>query len=704
MVAVRSAASQPLDATGAPTVGSSFIILGLIQSPRWKAYALEPRIVVDVPDLDPTRIKARSIRAGAWLLRVRRAITAGDDGAALADRIEPQLYWQRGQLAVARGAFERGDLRAALQRIRRVRDYRLVAERQILLAEIRLAVREEDLRHAATRRQCLEAVPSPAWTELVPQPSALCRHHLLMAVMGTRVGMRRGDMDSLDAAAWHLKQTRMDAPARLALLGMFARAHVDVVDALVALRTCARGGFADALLAEYLRTTRFVTPPAMALGRAGLSPPSGDIERALYDEGVALSPRVAQRRRVLISASQAWLRRTDDPSVIVPRLRTLVHAGGALAIEAVKSARRSPHADEALCLIAPVDGARRAVAQCDDRLLRLAELRGGVARGFSHAYRRAYETLVQSRRDAGTWLAALVDELGVLPEPHVLSSIAARRELPPTPRELLDDVRARVHVLASDAHDRVAPKLDEHTIDALLLAHPARVDPRMRAWTRAEWAALFTKLARRPFVEHHTLARAAQVLGVRYAELRLGQLPIPTVTSAGEVRLRLLDKRFDLLTYLRFADVRARSCYRSDCRMYRTDTQDAVLDVWQDPLTFCFHVELGGAPCGFVFGSFALADNRSCAVLSSLHVDPQRLRLPAIQALETALAPLRIEIGLANLHGGHGPMPDHFRQRARRVHRLRALGRGDSLVTTAYDDVAFSANRPELVDHLWWRD
>jgi hypothetical protein len=79
------------------------------------------------------------------------------------------------------------------------------------------------------------------------------------------------------------------------------------------------------------------------------------------------------------------------------------------------------------------------------------------------------------------------------------------------------------------------------------------------------------------------------------------------------------------------------------------------------------------------------------------------VRLPAIQALETALAPLRTDIGLANLFGGHGPMPDHFRQRVRRVHRLCALGRGDALVTTAYDDVAFTANVTEVIDHLWWR-
>ena len=170
--------------------------------------------------------------------------------------------------------------------------------------------------------------------------------------------------------------------------------------------------------------------------------------------------------------------------------------------------------------------------------------------------------------------------------------------------------------------------------------------------------------------------------------------------DAGPFRVRLLDKRADILTYLRFADVPMRTCFHS--RRSRTDT----IWVWKDPLSFCFHVEQrDGAPIGFVFGSSALADGAPAFVLNGLYLRTRDAgpRAAVLRAIEHALAPTGVRrIGIACEHGGAGPLPADYAPRRVVLERLRALRVGGAPVRYIYDDIDTLTNAPEPIDHLYW--
>jgi hypothetical protein len=175
-------------------------------------------------------------------------------------------------------------------------------------------------------------------------------------------------------------------------------------------------------------------------------------------------------------------------------------------------------------------------------------------------------------------------------------------------------------------------------------------------------------------------------------------------------RVRLLDKRLDLLTYLRFPDVPARSCYRSDNWFYHRRTRTDLAAAWKDPLTLCFHVERerdrAFRPCGFLFGSFADADAKLALVLNSLHVRPgsAAVREHVLRAVERIVAPFGIaRLGLANEHGGRGPLPADYVLQPATIVRHRALAIGGRLVTAIHDDIEVPANRTARVSHLYWR-
>jgi hypothetical protein len=196
----------------------------------------------------------------------------------------------------------------------------------------------------------------------------------------------------------------------------------------------------------------------------------------------------------------------------------------------------------------------------------------------------------------------------------------------------------------------------------------------------------------------------------------LGAVRVIDLSIAGVAyRIRLLDKTIDLLTYLRFADVPAWSCYRSDSPWYRgdLDTRTAVLAVWKDPLSFCFHVERADAagvlqPFGFVFGGFADVDSRPAAVLNGVYAAAQRaeIREAVIRAVDDAVrAPLGLRhVAIASKHGGHGFVPPEFVRRNAAITRWRALAIDGNLVTRAYDDISYQVNARIEVDHLAWRD
>jgi hypothetical protein len=648
-------------AVRAASVGSRFVIHKLIQSARWKAYAFTPRAALE-PLADWRRVKSRSVRARLQLEAVRR----GD--VALAEEIVPMLYRQRAYLAIAQAAFARGDVRTSLRYARRVRDHRLVAWRQLLFAEIGFILRRR-VRREVSRKELEDA---NAWTQ----------DHLLYALMRT-------DCFEYEQAAVHLISARVmhDERARTTFLAMLERARHDIVRSLVAIRATKRGGVADCLLAEYVRSLE----------------PQPAITRAEQDEAIAMSSEAPRHRRVLVDVARACLRKGQD---VESRLRSLVHLGGSLASDAIAANFNGlawtprMRALEALAMIDPRAAMLRTT---DEHVLRIAELCGGVRRGHALACGRVVARLARAGLNAEAWLTELAAVLGHAPDLGVFELLLAR-ELPASPRDLVDaDALA---VLSSDAHDRILAKVP---IEALMIARPARVGSTMQPWTATQWRALFTRLqAHDTYVEHTTLVACAKLLGLAdYAPLRLGQLPgVRTLTKLGRYQLRLLDKRHDLLTYLRFPDIAVHSCYRSDSRMYAFETQLRLFDAWRDPLTMCFHIEsiATGEPCGFVFGSFVEVDGAPGAVFNSLHLRPRAERFATLRALESALAPLGLaHLGIANLYGGRGALPPNYQQRPARFRRLRALGRGSTLVRDAYDDITSTSNLTVREDHLFWR-
>jgi hypothetical protein len=707
------------------------------------------------------------LRAGVLLLLVRVAIAHNEvvRARAFAAAIEPSLYRERARLALARGAFERrADISEALRLARQVRDPRLVAERQLLLGEIRLAIRphvERRISLLVDKAQLARARVSPAWTELEPRPDLKCHFSLIRATAWARFGLREQDPDSFESALYHLIDAGTSRPARRALLAIMRRSYVDAETALLAIRAHRRGHVVDAYLAELAaqraeELAQRDTPEPLQYGVAGATPPTSDaraLERALYDEGVALSPKAANRRRVLISTAQTCLRSAmTEPNgwsrdVVDARLRTLAHLDGSLALEAIRVAVDTLPLDkstveralEALCALEPRTAAAVLFARLReihalgfdlDRILHRIELAGGVPRGFAHAYRRAFDRVAgrHGLANAPAWLADLVAiwrrETSSAPDPIALDAISRNEALPSTARAFVDQLDAHGGILLADGHDRIIDKIaaSPDVLASLMVARPARIDPQMHAWAPWRWNAMFRYiLDRSDWVEHTTLVECAELLGLsHYMPLRLGALPRIGITpivsfraDGRDYRLRFLDKRLDLLTYLRFADVPARSCYRSDSRYYRASpyTEYSVISAWKDPLTFCFHVERqvdrhSTIPVGFLFGCFARIGTGVGVVLNSLHVRPNSdaVRIAAIRAFEDALVkPLAIEhVGIANAHGGYGALPANYVRRAESIVRLRALARDGKRLHTAYDDISYTANTRVTVQ-LYWR-
>jgi hypothetical protein len=196
------------------------------------------------------------------------------------------------------------------------------------------------------------------------------------------------------------------------------------------------------------------------------------------------------------------------------------------------------------------------------------------------------------------------------------------------------------------------------------------------------------------------------------ASLRSGRLPAnpPARDLLPGWRARLLDKRRDLLTYLRFADA-VWCCFHTDSR-YLHDRRRWMADAWHDPLTFCIHIDRTRAGCveptGFVLGGFGLVVGEPAIIVNGVYLRGlarSSVRAAVLAFLEECVArPLRIRlIGAAARHGGAGAMPDGYELERRRLIRSRALSRGGAPVRNTYDDVSTLVNEAQDVE-LWWKE
>lgn len=702
-------------------------------------------------------IRPRGPRAGAGLLLTTAALAAGDVAAAraIADATESDLFRQRAALAIAHHLAAAGDAVGALRALAPVRSRALVAERRLLHTEIRLVARRMTARlDTPDRAQLAAAVAAPAWTELGParlEPARRLRQ--LHAVFNLMIHLtRRPFAVFADGAATWMRRSLGDARSRRAFLRLLRGLDLDVRDAIMTVRNRLPVAVTSALWAEHLRErtealVRWSPPPVVCSPEHARRAAADSLERALHDEAVARSPDGPRKRRVLTAAARYCLRTAlaaptpASAAVVDARLRSLLYLGGALARDALVDALTTPIADaaphiltrvlEALCVLDPLEAVRIAFASAPelaaagvdvDRVLAVAELHGGVASGFARAWAKARRRLAGV--DGIRWLAALaVDSVGAGAPltPDVLGWIADQRVLPPTPAALVAELAGATATLATVPLDRVAATVahDRDLLERLLVARPARVDPAMPAWDLARWVMLFDYAAAQPIAIHApTVERAARAVPSATAAFRAGDLakagvPVTTPFTADEpFVLRLLDKRADLLTFLRLADVPLYSCYRTDSGYWadgKYDTRDAVLALWRDPLAFCFRIERGAErrPSGFVFGGFAgMVDRPGAAiVLNGLYVRPRRAKVrdAVLRAVETALAPLgTYPIAIANEHGGYGPLPDRYREGEAQLLRFRALAIAGQPVTRCYDDISTTINRTVTCDHLYW--
>jgi hypothetical protein len=587
------------------------------------------------------------------------------------------------------------------------------------------------------RRENWIAVRGPIVRDARPVPGWLhpeVRMEIVFAVTLVRIGRRDRCPIVIADVARMLRGVGDDRSHRLAFLALAERAGVQLDNALLDLRCAGRGLDAYAADRVAMRAARLTgdLPSAMTRGLVGDAPLATDahsLERAMYDEGVALSADAPQRRRVLIGAARHCLRdlAACTPELADTRLRTLVHLGGTLADDAIAAAldgpasRASGRALDALADLEPREAGSILLsryielrdARVDvDRAMRRIELAGGIARGFAAAF-------VQARKRPGArWLLGFIDawreRSGALPGIDALDAIARERELPRDPLAFLGAITQARDEIAGDHHVALAERLarDRAALERLLLAEPPRIDDKLSAWTVTQWSSLLSR-SRKISLAPAIVARFARILGCRADVLvagdlvQLGARSVDKLVVGGDTfRVQLLDKRVDLLTYLRFADVPARSCYRSDSCFYDS-TEGWTIVAWKDPLTFCFRIERERRPCGFLLGGFAEIAGAPAVVLNSLHVRPRRLavRERILRAVETMLCePLGIaHIGIANVHGGYGPLPANYRTKTVELTRRRALHVGGEPVTCTFDDISRKVNERVVVDDLYWR-
>jgi hypothetical protein len=677
-------------------------------------------------------IRQTSVRSRARLAVVAEAIARRDlwGAHAVATDIETRLARDHARLLLARAHVERDELVEAMTEIHAATDPRVDADRRLLVGEIGLvAVRRHEEGfpvHAAIVRA---ARPVPGW----PHPEV--RRDIVFAVLLTRFGRRTREQIVIDDVARTLREIRGDRDHRLAFLALAERAGIDLDNALVDLRCAARGLDAYAADRVAMRAARLADVPiAITHALAGAAPLDTDarsLDRAMFDEGVALSADGPRRRRVLIGAARHCLRdlAACSAGVVDTRLRTLVHLGGTLASDAIAAALDGPASrasGRALDALTDLESRQAAAVLVErylelrdagvdvDRAMRRIELAGGLARGFAAAFVRA------RKRPSARWLVGFVDvwreRTGALPGVEVLAGIARDDALPRDPLDYVTAVARARDELAGEHHVAIADRIarDRRALERLLIGAPARVDDNMPPWPVAKWSSLLERASKiRSTIAPRIAIRFARILGrspeaealVAGDLVRLGAKPVDDFDVAGEsFRVQLLDKRRDLLTYLRFADVPARSCYRSDSAYY--DPVDTIV-AWKDPLTFCFRIERYHRPCGFVFGGFADVAGAPAVALNSLHVRPAHaaVRERIVRAVETMLCePLGItRIAIANAFGGYGPLPANYASRTVELTLHRALHVGGEPVTDSFDDISFARNERCVVDWLYWR-
>lgn len=696
-------------------------------------------------------IKEQGRRSGALLVVVRGAVALGqiDVARQIADLISAQMMRERACLAIAEVFVERVAPREVVRLLDLVTLRGLQAERFWLYQELRHRQRKKYPSRVLVVKseQWPEAVES-SWTTVGARRSSIAVRRDLLGV-AHYIGLRHwmpDDAVHFNPCASRMAEASVKTDADRRELVRLLALDSDPLEAIHLLGECGAPRIVDGLLAEWVaqRVASLLTatlPASMSSGLRGEHLESRDprsIERALYDEGVALSVRAAPRRHALATVIRYCVRsalldpETWHADVIATRLRTLTHLDGERARDALAKPLAtlpvsSSFAGPALETLAVLDAnaaAGIALARaCElgaaavDRALSILERHHGIPRGFASAYSSARVRVGEvflvdlfaswSKRASG-------------PVPVLLLEVLAKREsAPASPQALFDELGCLIEELACGSHIDLAHRAARESgfVELLQIAASPRVDAHVVARHDVSWSGLLDEASSKEVgvIDFAVVAECAEKMRCDELALARGDLValgaqrvMSFSVDGEEYRVILLDKRRDLLTYLRFADVAACTCYRTDTRdLYEDRTRLATLEVWKDPLSFCLRIERGVRPIGFTFGTFIEIEGRIGIALSGIYMRPNTapLRAEVVRGIERGFcAPLGVrDIGIATRYRSRGPLPPEYVEESVTAVRLRALRRNGRLVTRAYDDVSWEVNEQVVIDDLHWR-
>ncbi len=478
-----------------------------------------------------------------------------------------------------------------------------------------------------------------------------------------------------------------------------------------------------------------------------LSRDPSDPVRAMYDDGLARSPRAARRRTGLLQAArralQAGLR--GVPTAVEAaeiRLTTMAHLGG----DRVRRTLRH-HLDQTAVEHRLHGAMTRAMIRVDGR--------GWLAKLFAEPERygnrfgatdlhQALENATLTPRGFAQAVRALHEAVGGSiqgdPDPWWYALCAlwwSRHTSPPTdgivrwmaiqppdtlrqgPRRTLAHFDDRRATLGRIDQTGMLADLDR---DPSALANLLLTNPLPRGygpvWSIKHWQRLVDRLAGRAqpigWPDERMVAAWAQDRPLDVgASLWSGRPPLPELDRPLSVdgtpyKLFYLDKCRDAVRFWRFADT-VPCCFNSRYGFYRRgDTQKQVLQLWRDPLSFCFEVRIRDEVAGFVFGGFGRTEGLDVLLLNGIYLRRSscaRTRAAIIDTIARVLVePLGLKgIGVANVNRGYGRLPPSFQRKRRMLWRFRALvGVDGKRETSAFDDISNHVNQWGLVD-LYWR-
>ena len=380
-------------------------------------------------------------------------------------------------------------------------------------------------------------------------------------------------------------------------------------------------------------------------------------------------------------------------------------------LELVIAARRADIAPFVwACFAKLTAGGRDAV-----EVLERVERAGGVEAGTTEAWTR-FALAASSPEAASTWWTAFVAgwtrALGRPASRRLLEAATTAMRAGALPN---DGATAAEQIVAGVARWTARDPLalfrrgSDDDLEWLVLASDP--DP-VPAWSVDRWRKLVARLE--ALGPRDTGAVDALVRRLPYATrataeaLVAGEAPTPELAAAVDLgrglELAYLDKRRDLLPYLRIADP-VGCCFSSHGPHYEgaMRTSGWVIRLHRDPLSYGFHVRRrdDGARVGFVFGGFGMVPEPT-VLLNGVYLRRQdpAIRAAVLDAIERALArPLGFGlIGVAACHGGTGELPADYRFASRRGVRLRALLRPDSMPErVVYDDISRAVNEQTLL-------